>query len=397
MKDPNNILSKKRPDLCKEWDYEKNYPLTPDDVTYASHEKVWWKCKNGHRWKAVIGNRAILNEGCSVCPRRPRHNNCLAVRYPKIAKEWHPTKNGKLTPYDVTYSSHEKVWWKCKKEHIWEGSINSRTNHMSGCPYCGGKRVNSENCLATLNPKLASEWHPTKNGDLTPYDVTSNSGTVAWWVCQKEKNHQWTAIIASRNRGAGCPYCSGHKMSQKNCLAVVNPYLLAEWDYERNHNLSPYNMSYGSRTMVWWKCRKEHSWRAAIKTRSNGSECPKCRGYVLKNGVHFNSLLEIWFYLKFKRLKKQFQYNQAYPRLGNKKLGKRGLMRFDFYFPKSNKYLEVTSYSPKYCIDIKQYRSYLKKIKIKQNYVEKILNAKFQFIQKRLTKKEIEYIKRYAV
>jgi hypothetical protein len=33
----------------------------------------------------------------------------LGKLYPKLAKEWHPTKNGKLTPYDILPKSGKKV------------------------------------------------------------------------------------------------------------------------------------------------------------------------------------------------------------------------------------------------------------------------------------------------
>jgi hypothetical protein len=32
---------------------------------------------------------------------------------PNLAKDWHPTKNGKLTPKDVFPGAHKKVWWQC--------------------------------------------------------------------------------------------------------------------------------------------------------------------------------------------------------------------------------------------------------------------------------------------
>ena len=46
------------------------------------------------------------------------------------------------------------------------------------------------------NPQLVAEWHPTKNRDLTPKDVTAGSNKKVWWQC--EKGHEWEAVIASR-------------------------------------------------------------------------------------------------------------------------------------------------------------------------------------------------------
>lgn len=62
------------------------------------------------------------------------------------------------------------------------------------------------NDLQSINPKLALEWHPTKNGTITPKDVTAGSQRYAWWRCHK--GHEWRAVINSRNRGRRCPVCS---------------------------------------------------------------------------------------------------------------------------------------------------------------------------------------------
>jgi len=59
----------------------------------------------------------------------------LASRFPEIAKEWHPNKNGELTPLMVAPRSGKKVWWKCNKEHEWEQTIHDRTR-PSQCPKC---------------------------------------------------------------------------------------------------------------------------------------------------------------------------------------------------------------------------------------------------------------------
>ena len=38
----NNSLAEVHPELITEWS-EKNLPLTPDDITFGSNKKVWWK------------------------------------------------------------------------------------------------------------------------------------------------------------------------------------------------------------------------------------------------------------------------------------------------------------------------------------------------------------------
>ena len=39
-----NDLETTHPELAKEWDYEKNYPLKPEDVTIGSNKIVYWIC-----------------------------------------------------------------------------------------------------------------------------------------------------------------------------------------------------------------------------------------------------------------------------------------------------------------------------------------------------------------
>ena len=123
---------------------------------------------------------------------------------PKLAKEWHPTKNGNLTPMDVTPNSGQKVWWICDNNHEWPAKIDNRA-HGTGCPYCAGQSLCRDNCLQTKNPKLSKEWHPTKNGKLTPKDVTPGSGKKVWWLCSH--NHEWQANVYHRNKGSGCFSC----------------------------------------------------------------------------------------------------------------------------------------------------------------------------------------------
>jgi len=101
---------------------------------------------------------------------------------------------------------------QCSKGHEWESLISSRTNG-SGCPYCTGKKPTKDNNLKVKFPKVAKEFHPTKNGDLKPEDFTSGSGKKVWWVCSK--GHEWDAEISGRTKGSGCPYCYKERRNKR--------------------------------------------------------------------------------------------------------------------------------------------------------------------------------------
>ena len=125
----------------------------------------------------------------------------------RLLAEWDWEKNGDVDPSKVPTGSHRKLWWKCNKGHSWQAITFNRARGGTGCPVCYGRKVQVKyNDLATVNPKLASEWHPTKNGDLKPTDVTRCSNRKVWWKC--EKGHEWQAIVNSRTQGHGCPHCA---------------------------------------------------------------------------------------------------------------------------------------------------------------------------------------------
>lgn len=117
----------------------------------------------------------------------------IATERPELVKEWHPTKNGDLNPDSISFGSVKKVWWRCAHSHEWEASPNNRSNGQ-GCPYCSGRRVLvGFNDLATVEPDIAATWHPAKNGDLTPDQVTRGSHKKVWWTC--EHGHEWEASV----------------------------------------------------------------------------------------------------------------------------------------------------------------------------------------------------------
>ena len=208
-----------------------------------------------------------------------QHN--LSVVNPKLAQEWHPSKNGKLTPKDVTPRCKRKAWWRCDKNHSWEADIGNRFMG-AGCPYCAGKRVTQETSLAAQSPQLVKEWHSTRNADRLPIEFTPGSHRKVWWTCSKDSRHEWQAMILHRARKkSGCPFCSGHLASTTDNLKILAPALVKEFDYERNYPLIPEELRPNSAKNVWWICpknKKEHRWLAQVTGRFNGNGCPYCSG-----------------------------------------------------------------------------------------------------------------------
>ena len=404
------------PNLVKEFDFKKNSPLTPKDLSFGSGKKIWWKCITGHEWNSTVGNRTN-GTNCPFCTgKKVSKENNLKFLFPKIAKEWHPTKNDKLKPEDVTKGTPKKVWWKCIRGHEWMASIYTRTSGRN-CPKCSFqsskpefrilseleslfKKVDSrykfkkteidifikdinigieydgsyyhknkkisdakknrflkknliklirvrhkplikldsldvivkkdeltkkdldnilnsiynfcnneqkilikeylnkssfvneesynkylsyfpspipEKSLTSLNLQFVKEWNYKKNYPLTPNSFSTKSQTKVWWKCSK--GHEWIARVSDRTKGQNCPFCSGRRVSKENNLKFLFPKIAKEWHPTKNNNLKPEAITKSSSKKVWWKCSNNHEWIARVSSRTyhiTQTNCPHC-------------------------------------------------------------------------------------------------------------------------
>ena len=178
--------------FADEWDYEKNKNINPEYVSKFANKRYWWLCKkHKHSWRALVSDRAKGN-GCPFCSgqRVLKGFNDLESQYPDIAKEWDYQAN-KKKPDEVTAKSNKSYYWICSKcHHHWKTKIYVRTVMGCGCPECMkgvisqkaiANAVKKSGSLRTTNPELAKEFHPTKNGDLTPDNITANHNDNVIW------------------------------------------------------------------------------------------------------------------------------------------------------------------------------------------------------------------------
>ncbi len=61
-----NDLKSSDPILCQEWDYVQNHNKRPENYARFSNKRVWWICKEGHRWRTSIDHRSN-GTSCPYC------------------------------------------------------------------------------------------------------------------------------------------------------------------------------------------------------------------------------------------------------------------------------------------------------------------------------------------
>ncbi|WP_435016692.1 zinc-ribbon domain-containing protein [Tundrisphaera sp. TA3] len=175
--DKNNSLATLFPDLAKEW-----HPLndkTPNDVGKGSRYKAWWICpRNAHHdYQAKVSHRTgKMSSGCPFCVgKKVNHTNSFAAMNPELAKEWHKTLNGLLTPHDITECSGKKVWWQCPRfeHHVYRAYVNNRYNgqNCSICKESKGERA-IDNHLRSLGFHYVRQFkiRTCKHVKNLPYD-----------------------------------------------------------------------------------------------------------------------------------------------------------------------------------------------------------------------------------
>ena len=259
-------ISETQPEVLLDWN-DSN--VNPNEVTFGVATEINWRCHNcEHEW--VASPNARIKKGivkqCPVCSVGSLHSsgiNSLETLNPELASEWNYELNHPRNPSEFTLGSAFVAWWKCNTcENEWQTSISNRVGLNTGCPTCNIGRLHSDkrNSLQSLNPNLASQWHPTKNGELSPDDVVPNYAKKVWWYCNKsecEHPHEWKVSPNARtSHDSGCPFCAGNQASFCPCdsIANTNPELAAE--LHPDEKIKPTELTEFSLKKVRWLCKK---------------------------------------------------------------------------------------------------------------------------------------------
>ena len=108
---------------------------------------------------------------------------------------------------------------------------------------------------------IMKEWDWAKN-NISPYETTSGSAKVAFWICST-CSHSWKTPIYSRcSNGCGCPECAKAQRglsktetsADKNNFLAKYPLIAQEWHPTKNTNIRIERLSAFSNVKVWWKC-----------------------------------------------------------------------------------------------------------------------------------------------
>jgi len=184
-----NYISINYPHLLKEWDYEKNNPLTPDKYKAFTNHVVWWICPDcGHSYQEYIYKRTKFNLGCKICRKKEKILRSRIVKCVNCGNDF----DYKL---DFGWNDSKKNHDKCKKCH--EKLIKQRIENVKTKKELLKKTRNKTKEIKKLknsNPELFKSLHPTKNVGVDFENILHNSEKKYYWICTNCKREMFESV-----------------------------------------------------------------------------------------------------------------------------------------------------------------------------------------------------------
>jgi predicted nucleic acid-binding Zn-ribbon protein len=138
--------------------------------------------------------------------------------------------------------------------------------------------------LAEVLPGMRSSWVNELNPNISFDEVKRGSHRRYWWRCSI--GHEYQTTPENLNSKHGCPVCSNRILvTGVNDMATTHPELAADWNFEKNHALTPDVVFAGAAKRFWWKCQKcGNEWQASGNRRTQGTGCGVCANRVFASG-----------------------------------------------------------------------------------------------------------------
>ena len=207
--EPDPTLSGAFPErIRKLWDLDRADNPDPSTLSPRSGKTIYLRCGVcGQKWRttphSISKAWSAGRSGCAACGQRVR----------KSSDDYHAlaAKRGFSWVGPPVTNAHAATGWRCQEGHAWRAAY-AELRKGGGCPQCqlARRKFNRwgtpQRNLRVEYPKIAAEWHPTKNDPLRPEDAQPQSNKRVWWLCAR--GHEWQTRIQTRALGRNCPYCS---------------------------------------------------------------------------------------------------------------------------------------------------------------------------------------------
>lgn len=161
----------------------------------------------------------------------------------------------------------------------------------------------AKSLIVVYPERVAELWDYEKNGDLSPADVGTGTGSLSPWFKCPIDEHSWQKrpdyITTSWQRGSsGCPKCAGKNKKpekQPTLIEVYSELISKYWDYEKNDRLglNPSETTLSSNKRAWFRCPHDGNvWQSSIATTINQQWSKGNAGCRVCNGTSYRKIGE---------------------------------------------------------------------------------------------------------
>lgn len=254
-------------------------------------EKICLKCNiDSMRILDCVGTRKkkCQNGKCKTCFEQSFACNAKAIY-------WDLRKNDDIKPRNVGIASRKKYHFKCEdcKHDLHLSLADVHRNHW--CSFCvNQKRCSELSCNFCFSHSFASNprasyWHPTKNENLKPRDVSAQNNDKYWFKCP-DCSHDFEMGLSSVSIGQGCPYCvNKRRCNEEECKFCFNHSFASHekatyWHKTKNGNIRPRDVAKGTSQKYWFTCNVcIHDINISPGKIQGGKWCGYCRKHNLCN------------------------------------------------------------------------------------------------------------------
>ena len=278
-----NDIKTMYPDLAKEWDYELNIHGSPETTLPNSGKKIWWKCERGHLWKAPPYSR-IKGVGCPVC------NGLFQTSLPEqailyyLSSCFNAISRSRINGFEVDIFLPDYnigIEYDGMYYHSSGKAKKQEEKKNKALMDAGIILIHVKEDLARNDIEGNNIYYVLKPN----YEALDNA--IQALVSELERLtlvHCPVSVNFCRDRLTILSYYRQYEI--KNSFANTKPYLLSEWDNEKNGDINPRAFSPHSNQKVWWKCPNNHSYLMSIASRAEGQDCPFCSNRKLAVGYN---------------------------------------------------------------------------------------------------------------
>ncbi len=209
----------RKKEIQKDWAADLN-EMSFESLTRGTNKEITWRCHVcGYEWKSFVYNRWRKDGTGTDCPmcagKVVTPETSFGAKYPELLRFLDPDGNEDLDPFAIAPAAHITVDYRCEHGHRYPRTLYSLIKNEGHCKMCAGQVATETNNLAVAFPAIAAEWHPTRNGDRTPHDVTPYSNRSVWWLCSA--GHSFKQVVHKRTiRGDQCPKCWSRSSRTQN-------------------------------------------------------------------------------------------------------------------------------------------------------------------------------------